>query len=447
MAGGIVPAKEINHVLNNPFGEDVVLQNHTYANPNRFFSHWMFYEYFNSIPLILQNYFDPIDSIYLSCAIVKTLIHFSIIIILSICISGSGKITNKDFLLAAVLITPLFQTNYYRMDIGIIDKSVTYTFFYALPFCLLMLYLFPFIYDLFHNRKTSANLIVKILRIPLALIICFSGPLNPGIILIFSFLFLFAIIRVKYIQSDKEKIVHRMTNALTKIQNKIWFYLLPIGMFSLYSLFIGRNDSIAITNTIPLSELYSRLPVGIYEQFIKNNGFQILLFILTINSIIIYKRFRNNQGKKILRVFKWIGIFSLIYVLLLPFGGFRDWRPNILRYDTSIPITISLMFAFGISTLFLIKNMVMKQKFLYLPMIFGVLFAFTIADKSQFDKNDCERAALKEISESKEKIVELDNNCTVLSWAKIKKAEDSELNAELLIIWGITDEKKLYFNK
>ena len=153
------------------------------------------------------------------------------------------------------------------------------------------------------------------------------------------------------------------------------------------------------------------------------------------------------DGKKILTLFKWIGIFAFLYILLLPLGGYRDYRPNILRYDTIMPITLSLFFIFGISTLYLFKQMTNKQKTWYIPIIFVMLLLFTISDTAEFDTNKCERSALKEISESKDKIVELKCDCNVLAWNKLIKPEDSELQAQLLTIWRITNDNKLYFNK
>jgi hypothetical protein len=41
----------------------------------------------------------------------------------------------------------------------------------------------------------------------------------------------------------------------------------------------------------------------------------------------------------------------------------------------------------------------------------------------------------------------LQHDCSVVAWGKILKPEDSELNAQLLNIWGITNEKRLYYNK
>ncbi|MFC1734221.1 hypothetical protein ACFL6I_28290, partial [candidate division KSB1 bacterium] len=155
----------------------------------------------------------------------------------------------------------------------------------------------------------------------------------------------------------------------------------------------------------------------------------------------------NTEGNRILIIFKWIGIFTLIYILLLPLGGYREYRYNVLRYDTIMPITLCLMFVFGISTLHLLKRMSKKQKIWYTPLIVVVLSIFTIADEPQFDKNKCEKLALKEISESKDKTVQLQHDCTVISWEIFHIPEQSELNSQLLNIWRITNEKKLYYRK
>ena len=80
-------------------------------------------------------------------------------------------------------------------------------------------------------------------------------------------------------------------------------------------------------------------------------------------------------------------------------------------------------------------------------LICGVLLFFTINDEQHFDKNKCERIALKEISDSKCDVVRLHNDCTVLSWKKTVKPEDSQLNAQLLTLWKVTKYNKLYYNE
>jgi hypothetical protein len=193
--------------------------------------------------------------------------------------------------------------------------------------------------------------------------------------------------------------------------------------------------------------MYLKLPEGIYYQFTQKLGFPVLFLILALNSILIYKKFNTKEGKKILHVFKWIGIFSFCYILLLPLGGYREYRPFILRYDTIMPITLCLLFVFGSSTLFLLKNISKNQRFWYIPIILATLFIYTNSDGAKFDLNDCEKNALKEIANSPNDIIQINADCSILSWDKTIKPEDSELNAQLLTFWGITKHKKLYYNK
>ena len=128
-------------------------------------------------------------------------------------------------------------------------------------------------------------------------------------------------------------------------------------------------------------------------------------------------------------------------------GGYRSYRPHIIRYDTIMPITISLILFFGASTVYIFNNIPTKQKTWYVPLILGVLFIYCYADKPEFDNNKCERISLQKIADSKSSIVEVEENCNVVNWGKMLKPEDSELNAQLFCIWRITERKKLYYNK
>ena len=445
LAWNIVPSNDVKPILESPLGTAVFTRDKPYSDPNRFFCHWTIKTYFENIPLVLQNFVKPIDSVYLSCAIAKIIIQIMLIFLLATAISGSRNILKTDFIISALLVAPLFQTNGYRNYMGIIDSSPTYTFFYALPCALILLYFMPFILQYYHKEKPAAQLLIKILWIPLALVISLSGPLNTGIVLVFALLVFVNIVKNNFMQSNQPEISKRLINSILLVPKGYWFYLLPICIFSLYSLFIGQYN---LNNmSISLSELYSILPKGIYYQFTQKLGFPVIFLTLALNTILITHNHKTSEGKKILTIFKWIGLFALLYILLLPLGGYRDYRPNVLRYDTIMPITLSLLFMFGISTLYILKKMTSRQKTWYIPLIVCILLIFTIADKPEFDKNKCERIALKEISESSDKIVELDSDCNVLSWTKILKPEDSELNSQLLTIWRITNDKKLYFNK
>ncbi|MFH1161210.1 MAG: hypothetical protein V1733_09725 [bacterium] len=200
--------------------------------------------------------------------------------------------------------------------------------------------------------------------------------------------------------------------------------------------------------TLPLGEYYSRLPVGFYYQFTEKAGFPLLLGVLALNSVMIRIKFRNDEGKRIIGLLKWMCIFMLIYIVLLPLGGYRIYRPNVLRYDTVMPVTICLMFLFGLSTYFLINNLSKSIfKTFYVIAIAAVLLVFTRADEPRFRENACEKQALRELAQSQDSIVFLTQNCPVMSWNKILDYKDSEQNAELLNYWGVTKAKKLYYQQ
>ena len=446
MAWNLIPAEDVKPILENPFGIRTILNNKTYANPNRFFCHWIYREYLLNVPLILQKFSDPIDSVYLACAISKTIIQILLIILIAMAITGSRNLLKLDFMIAAVLVTPLFQTNGYRSYMGIIDPSTTYTFFYALPCLILIFYFLPFIQQYYHGLKPSFPLIAKILWIPIAFIVCLSGPLNPGIVLTFSMLIFFITIKNGLINSKQIGIINKVGNSLQNVPINYWFFLVPVSLLSLYSLFLGRYNSITISTQIPLVEMYLKLPEGVYYQFTQKLGFPVLFIILILNSVIINKYHKTKEGQNILNIFKWIGIFSLCYILLLPLGGYRIYRPYILRYDTIMPITLCLFFIFGASTLFLLKNISKKQKLWYMPIIIFILFIYTNSDEARFDINDCEKNALNEIATSTDDIVKLHYDCGVLAWEKTEKPQDSDLNAQLITFWGITKTKKQYYN-
>jgi len=138
-------------VMHDPFGINVILHQDVYGGTNRFFAHWTLSQYFKSTPLLLQNFTNPIDSIYLSCALAKTFIQVIIILTLAFLISGAKSFKDFNFLLSAVLITSIFQTNGYNGYMGIINASITYSFFYSFWIAMTLLFLMVIRQGLFKN--------------------------------------------------------------------------------------------------------------------------------------------------------------------------------------------------------------------------------------------------------------------------------------------------------
>src|SRR5688572_413829 len=82
LAGIVMPAPAYNKVMEDPFGLGVLLHNETYAATNRFFIHWICSGYFKTVPFALQNFTNPVDSIFLSIAVARTTMHIALIYLL-----------------------------------------------------------------------------------------------------------------------------------------------------------------------------------------------------------------------------------------------------------------------------------------------------------------------------------------------------------------------------
>ncbi|MEO8087401.1 MAG: hypothetical protein ABI763_11305 [Bacteroidota bacterium] len=431
-------------VMSDPFGLNVILEHKVYGGTNRFFAHWMMSVYFKHAPQFFQNFVSPVESIYLSCAAAKIVIQLLIIFSLAYMISGTKKIWNKSFLLAAALVTPLFQTNGYERYMGIIGSSITYTFFYSLPFALLMLFLLPF-FKRVTTTWENMNILKFAIIIISSLVLSLGGPLSAAVILIGCALVLLSIWKNKYCESQPLPYIHNIVFSFWKIPHQLLMLLLMICIICFYSLYLGQFNAENFINPISLAERYKSLPTGLYYIFTQKLGLSLLLFMILLNLFLVSKKGPDEKGKLILIQVKWIALFALIYIVLLPLGGYRQYRPNIVRSDTLLPVIMIMIYMFGVSAYYLLNIEKSKLNILYYFAAVILLSVFVIADKSISTENDCEKDALKKIAQSSEIIVPLDNNCTVMSWEKITDCNNSKLNCELLKLWGVLKDDKCYF--
>lgn len=436
LAGHVLPDKLIQPVFNDPFGFQLLKTGEPHSNPNRFFAHWAVAMYFQYFPLWLQNFTNPISSVYLASAIAKLVIQVLFIYILAFFISGSKNPAKKNFLIAAVIIVPLFQAYGYWSRMGIVDKSIVYTFFYALPLVLLMLFFLPVFNRLKNHQKIKT--VHYFYMVPLIVILPLSGPLMPAVILIVSFfIFLNFFIRVEN---------RNLVAILKSVPNSFYILLIPINLWSLYSLFLGFYNTNYSGEMISLAERYSRLPEGIFSQLFHSLGFPLMLMFIGMNTWYI-KRINNFEGNKLIRILIWIGIFALLYVLLLPFGGYRPYRARIIRYDTFMPVTVALIWYFGASTYFLINHFKEIKKQRYASAILLCLLVFTFADLKGIGRNRCERQAFEKMARSDNNIIAIPKDCIVLDWDIVHDYRQSEKKAELIYYWRITYKTTLFYNE
>jgi len=452
VAESVLPYPAIQEIFDDPTGIKTVFNNHEHQSPNRFFSHFFLHKTFRELPILLQHFCDPINSVYHSIAITKLIIQILILFLLTVIISGKTNIFSFQFLISAAILIPFFQTNgkYLAHEIGIMDKYVSYCFFYALPLIFLLLFYLPIFLEHLHQKIIKMNWFLVMMWIIIAIIACFSGPLNAPVILITN-LILFLYLFFRNLQEDSSKsLIRKSLYALKSISLRNYLFVIPITVLALYSTFLGTYNNVYTELQLSLKEIYLILPKGIFKSF-TTISYIIFLVLLICNYLIVYYKYRKDvQTKKIFGLYRFLIIFSLVYLLLLPLGGFRLYRPFILRYDTILPITVLSIITICYTSLFILKQLKTEKwthsiKIIYLSVFLLLLTFFLIRNKT-YVFNECEKASLYLISNSKEDIVVLDNNCSVVGWEPLYLPEESKNYGELLYLWKITDKPKLYYN-
>jgi hypothetical protein len=446
MAQVILPTAPYVHVLHDPFGLDVLLKGEHYRATNRFVLHWSIWKYFRTVPQFFQHFTNPIDSVYLACALAKTTFQVSLLYVLSVYISGSYKILNRKFLLAALLLTPLFQTCGYVWDIGIIDPPISYAFSYAYSVLLLAIFFLPFFMKTFHKKDMAFGLSLKLFLMCLSWAIAFNGPVSAPVIIIACGFFFMEQFRQGMIQNVMRPYGARIKSAVIQIQ-AAYFQVMGFAVFmAFYSFYIGKNNFENFAKQVPLLDRYAKLPASIYGLF-TTEGMGMLLTMILVNLIFLMMN-KSELTNRIVRLFVWITLFSFVYLMLLPLGGYRFYRPEIARRDVLVPVITALIAFYALSTYYLLPLVKQQQHKLYLFLVIIPLVRFSIADKlyNQFD-NSCEKEGMRQIATSKEKIILLDVNCNILEWGKITDYSKSKANADLMRYWGITKEEKYYYQK
>lgn len=444
MAAIILPAEWYQKVLQDPLGLSV-LQGERYGAPNRFFIHWPMSAYFHQVPRWLQTFVGPVDSIYLACALAKTAVQLLLMgLLASFIVRGSGQFKWRDWLLAAALVLPMFQTYGYSVQMALLQKSITYFFFYPVPLALLLCFLLPF-----YLRNGQGLLPWQHpLLLGLAVALPLSGPLVPAVVLLVCPVAVLAQWWVNLRKSSTTPIAHRATKALSEVPRPLLFYFLLISAVSLWSMYIGSfNVDNRAADAPALFDRYPALLKGCWSLLTQKLGLPLLLAGIAANVFFISKNASPEVRQKLFSIGKWLAVFSVAYLLLLPLGGYRIYRPLIVRHDTVLPVTLCLVFFYGLTAFYLLRKMTWKHQQWYAWGIVAVSAIFTAADLPGFHQNDCEKAALETISQSKAEVVKLPNSCTVMSWHEITDPQSSEVNARLLKIWGVTDEVRLYYSE
>jgi len=446
IAGIVLPSEGYTRVLDDPFGISVLTDGETYPATNRYFAHAAMAGWFRTMPFLLQNFMEPLDSIYFSAAMAKLLMHLLLLLMLGMYVSGSTRIAGFDLLLGMVLVTPLFHNWGSGMYIGFIDYSVTYAFFYALPMGLLMLFFLPYFLEGFHGRKGMFRPHTIVMLMILAIVLAFNGALVAPVVLMVCPAVLIVKAWKIFRREGGGMSLRSVFSPLRRMPAHYSLVFMFFILLSLYSYYIGRFNSENFFVQLPLAERYDRLPEGLRMLFTERSGLYWLLFMMAANlAILVHRSVPRQVRNDAIGLLAVIIFFSIVYIILLPLGGYREYRPFIIREDTVMPVLLALVLWYGVTTFMLLQALRPFRKAIYGAVVVVFIFVLTKNDPAHFGHYACERAALEQLIASEEKIVKLDASCPVMAWGPINKAELSVINCSMLLYWGVLAEPKLYY--
>ena len=442
MGESVLPLDYIQPLYNDPFGIKMLATGEPHAAPNRYFSHRTMFGTYRSVPFVLQRVTDPVRSLYYTNAICKTTMQLLLVLLLSGIACGGFRFRRLKFAATCLFFCAMMQTCGFVGSIGMVTKSVTYSFFYTLPLVFLIFYLVPFVFKEFYQTDLIRNRAFLFLYTVLFLVLsCFSGAINPAVALVATITLLMRYFFNFYRQNGSFR------KSLSHMPRYYFQFLLPLGVLSLYSLYLGSFNTMW-ADGISLGQRYALLLKGVVNMFVAGNGGFGLLFALTLVNYMVVRCRCGDGGKPMLSLFHWILVFSAIYIVFLPFGGYRPYRPLLIRFDTALPISCLFIFYYVRSSVFLLRKTLQSVKVhcFYLGWTVVCIVFFFLYDTPRSYRNDLEIAALKEISQSEDIVVPLTCAPTsVVSWEVPEKPEDSQAAGRLLHLWRVTDKEKLFY--
>ncbi len=436
------PSANYAAVLHDPLGWSVLTKQAVYAAPNRFFSHATLAAYFRVAPGWLQAILSPIDSLYAAAALFSTIIQALLLYVLAVYASGTGRLSNVRLWAAMALLTPFFQAQGYAGEMAIIPQAVSYVFFYPWPLLLLLVWLLPF-YRLAQGKPWHMSLLGLSASAALAPVLALSGPIIPGVVAV---LLLGGGLHWLRSAPGSSWRLRLRTVPLQPVLLLAW-----LGALCAYSLFIGRNNSENAWTSLSLGARYCLLPMGVLKQLTGKLGMP-LLVLLCLGNAYLLRRWAvpGAENHRIRLVLRWVGWFALAYVLLLPLGGYRSYRPYLLRFDSISPITLALCFFYVLSACHLLRSLPTRARPWYTGALLLVVFIYANADRKLqvADNNICERQALSDLAKAPltTSVVQLPQTCNVLSWKLITNPAESANNAAMLEHWHVTQGTKQYFH-
>lgn len=448
MAKIVLPTEWCQPVLEDPFGWSALTKGTVYIGANRFFAHAAMYGYWRNMPHLLQYLTDPISSLYTANALFNTATQLLVLLVLAafVRLGATGARGALSYWLAVGLLVPLFQTQGLLFgQMAIVNQSTTYTFFYAFPIGLLLVLLWPFFRAACRRQPLRLHPLQALALVGLMVVISLNGPIATAAVAV-----LLLGVGCYWAWWQWPVVLRRPARpgpAGGWLSGQALLLLAVLGALSLYSLNLGRFDAEGV-KTLTLTEIYRLLPQGIHWEMGLAWGLPTLLAAVVANAALLWGATAAAPARRqVLAMMGGLGLFTLVFLALIPLGGYRPYRPLVIRYDSILPILLGIFFAFGLSTHYLLHHLRGYLRAAYAASVVGLLGAFAYADfaLSPEPNNNCERWSLIQMAYATEPVVRVSPMCYVLSWELQPDYHATEYKAQMLYFWGVTSQPRPFY--
>lgn len=394
-----------DYVLKDPIGFQAIAKDTTYSGAGRYSCHAAVWLWSRSVFHVIDKFApNPIESVFLLSTLFSILVHILFLWVAVNYISKKVPLSFNLKLLVIAMATSFLQMANLYYSIGVIDRSITYTFFYAFPLLVLSLNLFPF-FRAYQTGKVQLTYIEWLLLPMISLTVAFSSPLIQPIVILISLSLVLAIVFFKH---------EKLTVVLNSKEFKIQFGFLLFCC--VYAFWVSRHNS---ENGVPMAlwMRYFQLAKGIFFLLTKNIGILTLFALIGIN-LVILKWHNKLEYQKLYQLFLLFLAVSTAYIVLLPLGGYRSYRPYIVRYDTFMPVTFLMMFYVLLSTIVVWKIIARQEvQWKYGLLVGGFIIMWTMVDlPMKFQSNSCQRQSMYALYDSKDTVLYLSKKCNILTW-------------------------------
>lgn len=440
----VLPTPLYQKVMQNPLGIDVVLHGAKYAGSNGFLGYWFINKYFHVVPAFFRLFTSPLNSLYMSCALATVLMKLLYTYVLAVMASGEYRPFSKKFLTAAVILVPVIQTGSYRWIMGIVDPMLISMFAYSRCNFLILLFFMPFFLAIFHGKAIKFGPVLYALLLLLGIYNGYNGPLASPLVCMVYAMMLGAMWLSNFRQNTGMPLVARAVRSVSQIPRPYFVIGFATLVSAVWCYLVGRGNAESFVQQLPLLARYGRLPRGLWNHF-SSKGLWLLSLLIIVNLGMLLRRRHDAMAKKALSLLSWVLLFSVIYILMLPLGGYRFYRPNIIRRDIFSPVLVAMVGTYGITTYYLLRTISASYKKYYTGFLAMCLAHYALANTRDIPDNSCERAAIEHIVASKDKIVRLEEQCTIFNWFIVRDYRESAKITRIMNVWGILNEKEKYF--